>query len=187
MQLHVFSDYTYTLETIIQAGQKRMAIASVPIRVNGELRPSRLVKSIPSYVRRSIVVIARIFLTYRPFAAFATMASVALVPGLMLAGRFLWLYWEGGGRGHVQSVVLAALLLGSGLFLLVVGVIVDLISVNRKLLEGIDLRLRCLEHDSSSIPASGLLPRPVSAPKSEREPESKLAPFTLQPHVARRG
>lgn len=148
MQLNVFSEYTYTLETLIQAGQKRMAIASVPIRVNGELRPSRLVKSIPSYVRRSIMVIARIFLTYRPFAAFLALSTLALVPGLLLGVRFVWLYLVGEGAGHVQSVVLSALLLGSGLFLLVVGVIVDLISVNRKLLEKIDLRLRRIELDT---------------------------------------
>jgi glycosyltransferase involved in cell wall biosynthesis len=159
MQLNVFSEYTYTLETIIQAGQKRMAIASVPIRVNGELRPSRLVKSIPSYVRRSIVVIARIFVTYRPFAAFGALATLALVPGLLLAGRFLWLYVTGNGAGHVQSVVLSALLLGSALFLLIVGVVVDLISVNRKLLERIELRLRRIELDSTLTTTESVVTR----------------------------
>jgi glycosyltransferase involved in cell wall biosynthesis len=162
MQLNVFSEYTYTLETIIQAGQKRMAIASVPIRVNGELRPSRLVKSIPSYVRRSMMVIARIFLTYRPFAAFLALAAIALLPGLLLGGRFLWLYVNGEGAGHIQSVVLSALLLGSSLFLLIVGVVVDLISVNRKLLEKIDLRLRRIELDSLQTHPDSVVTRVAS-------------------------
>jgi glycosyltransferase involved in cell wall biosynthesis len=150
MQLHVFSEYTYTLETIIQAGQKRMAITSVPILVNPDLRPSRLVRSIPSYVGRSMMVIARIFITYKPFVAFMTPGILSLVAGIVVGLRFLAFYLEGDGGGHVQSVILSALLLGLGFFLIVAGIIADLISVNRKLLEKVDLRLRRLELDPRS-------------------------------------
>jgi glycosyltransferase involved in cell wall biosynthesis len=147
MELNVFNEYTYTLETIIQAGQKRLAILSVPIEVNADLRPSRLVRSIPSYVWRSLVVICRIFVTYKPFAVFTAVGTSVLLAGLLLGGRFLYHYLNGHGEGHVQSVILAALLLGVGFFLVVGGVIADLISVNRKLLEKIDYRLRRIELD----------------------------------------
>jgi glycosyltransferase involved in cell wall biosynthesis len=145
MELHVFNEYTYTLETIIQAGQKRLAVMSVPVRVNGDLRPSRLVRSIPSYVLRSLIVICRIFVTYKPFAVFTAAGSCVFLVGLLLGMRFLYHYLHGDGSGHVQSVVLAALFLGVGFFLVVGGVIADLISVNRKLLERIDYRLRRIE------------------------------------------
>lgn len=145
MQLHVFSEHTYTLETIIQAGQKGLAIASVPIRTNPDLRPSRLVKSIADYVGRSMFVILRIFMTYRPFEFFAGPGALAFTGGMLLGLRFLYFYLIGQGQGHVQSVVLAALLLGTGFVLITVGLLADLISVNRKLLERLDWRLRQLE------------------------------------------
>ena len=151
MELNVFTNYTYTIETIIQAGQKRLAIGSVPIRVNEDLRPSRLVKSIFSYVRRSMFVIGRIFVTYKPFAVFTVLGAIAFVPGLILAVRFLVFFLQGEGDGHVQSVILSALLMGLGFFLYVVGIIADLISVNRKLLEKINFRLRKLELDGLPI------------------------------------
>jgi glycosyltransferase involved in cell wall biosynthesis len=145
MELHVFNEYTYTLETLIQAGQKRLAVLAVPVRVNGDLRPSRLVRSIPSYVWRSLIVICRIFITYKPFAVFTAAGSCIFSIGLIIGGRFLYHYLTGNGSGHVQSVILAALFLGVGFFLIVGGVIADLISVNRKLLERIDYRLRRIE------------------------------------------
>jgi glycosyltransferase involved in cell wall biosynthesis len=169
MQLNVFSEYTYTLETIIQAGQKRMAIASVPIRVNADLRPSRLVRSIPSYVARSVLVIGRIFITYKPFAAFTVVGLVTFLLGAAAGVRFLYFYVLHEGSGHVQSVIFAALLMGAGFFLVVAGIIADLISVNRKLLEKIDLRLRRLELDGRvSLP-----PRSVpSELLAHKRPES---------------
>ena len=91
-QLNVFSDYTYTLETIIQAGQRGMAVSSVPVRTNAALRPSRLMKGIPSYVRRSILTIVRIFMTYRPFEFFAIPGAISLLAGLALGIRFLYYY-----------------------------------------------------------------------------------------------
>lgn len=144
-QLNVFNEYTYTLETIIQAGQKGMAITSVPIRTNDYLRPSRLVKSIPGYIRRSILTIVRIFMTYNPFSFFAIPGVFAFTVGVLIGFRFLYFYITGGGSGHVQSIVLAALLLGSGFFLIVVGLLADLISVNRKLLEKVEWRLRHID------------------------------------------
>jgi glycosyltransferase involved in cell wall biosynthesis len=142
MKLNVFNEYTYTLETIIQAGQKNMAITSVPIRVNEDLRPSRLVKSIPSYIKRSILTIIRIFMTYKPFEFFAFPGVIAFGVGILLVLRFIYLYMTSVGGGHIQSIIMAALLIGLGAFLFVVGLIADLISVNRKLLEEIAEKLR---------------------------------------------
>jgi glycosyltransferase involved in cell wall biosynthesis len=145
MELRVFNEYTYTLETIIQAGQKRLAVMSVPVKVNRDLRPSRLMRSIPSYVWRSLVVICRIFITYKPFVVFTAVGMSITLTGALLSGRFLYYYLTGRGEGHVQSVILAALLLGAGFFLAVAGIVADLISVNRKLLERVDYRLRRME------------------------------------------
>jgi glycosyltransferase involved in cell wall biosynthesis len=141
-KLMVFNDYTYTLETIIQAGQKNMAIVSVPIRVNDDLRPSRLVKSIPSYIKRSIVTIIRIFVIYRPFRFFGAIGAVLLFAGFMIGLRFLLNYLQGNGAGYIQSLILAALLLGMGFQTLLVAFLADLLAANRKLLEDIRFRIR---------------------------------------------
>ncbi|MEZ4598905.1 MAG: glycosyltransferase family 2 protein [Syntrophotaleaceae bacterium] len=144
-RLMVFNDYTYTLETIIQAGQKNMAILSVPVRVNEDLRPSRLVKSIPSYVKRSIVTIVRIFVVYRPFRFFGTIGSVLFSLGFVIGLRFLWYYFKGAGNGHVQSLILAALLMGMGFQTVLIAFIADLLAANRKLIEDIRFRVRAEE------------------------------------------
>ena len=136
-QLVVFNNYTYTLETIIQAGQKNMAITSVPVRVNAYLRPSKLVKSIPSYVIHSIVTIVRIFIVYRPFRFFASIGVILFGSGILIGMRFMWFYLNGHGGGHVQSLILASVLVGMGFQTLLIAVIADLLSVNRKLLEDI--------------------------------------------------
>jgi glycosyltransferase involved in cell wall biosynthesis len=151
MRLHVFNDYTYTLETIIQAGQKNMAIVSVPIRVNEELRPSRLVKSIPTYVRKSLLTIVRIFMTYRPFRFFAVPGMAIAAIGILIGVRFLVFFFSGSGEGHVQSLILAALLISTGFFMVVVGLLADLIAVNRKLLEEIDWRTRKVEEKMIAV------------------------------------
>ena len=148
-RLMVFNDYTYTLETIIQAGQKNMAITSVPIRINGDLRPSRLVKSIPSYIKRSIVTIIRIFIIYRPFRFFGTIGAVLFGAGLLIGLRFLWKYLGGEGEGHVQSLILAALLLGMGFQTLLIAVVADLLAANRKLLEDVRF-LTLVRHTAQS-------------------------------------
>lgn len=148
-RLVVFNDYTYTLETIIQAGQKNMAITSVPIRVNGDLRPSRLVRSIPSYIRRSIGTIIRIFVIYQPFKFFGTVGAVLFGAGLLLGLRFLWKYIGGEGEGHVQSVILAGVLLGMGFQTFLVAFLADLLAANRKLLE--DVRVRLNEGEQGAV------------------------------------
>lgn len=136
-QLNVYNDYTYTLETLIQAGQKNMAIMSVPIRTNPDLRPSRLLSSIPDYIKRSVITIVRIFVVYRPFRFFMTIAIILFGLGFLLGLRFLYFYFTGNGTGHMQSVVLAGVLMGMGFQTGLIAFVADLLAVNRKLLENI--------------------------------------------------
>jgi len=145
MQLAVFSKYSYTLETIIQAGRKGMIVTSVPIRTNEDLRPSRLVKSISSYVRRSILTIIRIFITYQPLRFFLLLGAAIFAVGLVLGFRFLYFVLTGSGVGHVQSLILASTCLVMGFMTWVMGLIADIISVNRRLLEEIRTRIWKLE------------------------------------------
>ena len=145
LRLHVFNGYTYTIETIIQAGRNGMAIRSVPVRTNPPLRPSRLMRGLTSYVARQVLTMVRVFMTYRPFRFFAVPGAILFALGMLLGLRFLYYYVTAGGSGHVQSVVLAALLMGTGFFLGVVGLIADLVGVNRTLLEQVDWRLKKLE------------------------------------------
>ena len=151
LQCNVFNEYTYTLETIIQAGQKGMAITSVPIHTNEDLRPSRLVKSIPAYLQRSIFTIVRIFMTYRPFQFFTLLGSLPLGVGFLLCLRWIILYLgilgDSPDKSRVPSLVFAAILILIGFQLLMLGFVADLLGVNRKLLEDIQLRLRRAEVD----------------------------------------
>lgn len=136
-QMMVFNNYTYTLETIIQAGLRNMTVISVPIRVNEDLRPSRLIKSLPAYLKQSIITIIRIFVIYKPFAFFGGIGLLLLTSGFLIGLRFLWNYLDGMGQGHIQSLILASVLLGMGFQLLLIAFVVDLLAANRKLLEDI--------------------------------------------------
>jgi hypothetical protein len=138
-----------------------MNVASVPIRTNEQTRESRLIRSIPRYVMRSATIIIRSFITYRPFRAFAVPGCLALLAGFLLSLRFLWAYVTTGGAGHIQSLILAALLLGIGFFLVVVGMVADLISVNRRLLEQLNGRVQELER--SRMPSLASPVRPSSS------------------------
>lgn len=134
-QLNVFNDYTYTLETIIQAGYKNLKIISIPIKVNRELRPSRLVKSIPSYIRKSLFTMIRISIIYRPFKFFLMPSLIFILIGFYLGLRFIYFLSINDGDGHIQSLILASIFLIVGIQILLIAFLADLISANRKLLE----------------------------------------------------
>jgi glycosyltransferase involved in cell wall biosynthesis len=145
MRLHVFNRYTYTVETIIQAGRKGMRVISVPVQVNTVTRPSRLVRGSGSYVARQLNVMVRVFMTYKPFRFFAVPGVITGALGTLLLLRFLWFYFTEGGAGHIQSVIIGAMMTGVGLFLVVIGLLADLIAVNRQLLEDVEWRVRRME------------------------------------------
>ena len=150
MQMNVFNEYTYTLETIIQAGQKNVAIVSVPIRTNPYLRPSRLISSIPSYIRKSVFTIFRILFVYKPFSSYLTAGLLLLMLGVLIGVRFLFFYISGSGDGHIQSLILASILIGTGFQVILVAFVSDLLSVNRRLLEDIQYRLKRRDYAKSS-------------------------------------
>jgi glycosyltransferase involved in cell wall biosynthesis len=146
MQLNVFNDYTYTLETIIQAGQKNLSIISVPVRVNEEMRPSRLVKSIPSYVKKSLITIVRIFVVYRPFRFFMSIGLLLFSAGFLIGLRYLYFLLSGGGEGHVQSLILSEILLSVGFQIMLTAFLADLLAVNRRLLEDVQYRVKSIDY-----------------------------------------
>ena len=149
MRLNVFNNYTYTLETIIQAGRKNIPIVSVPVKTNADLRPSRLVRSIPAYVWRSIVTICRIFIVYKPLRFFLIVSLILALPAAFFVTRFLVFFLMGEGAGHLQSLVLSAGLFAVAGVVGVGGILADLIATNRLLLE--DLRTRALRAEVEAV------------------------------------
>ena len=142
LQLNVFDNYTYTLETIIQARAKGLQLVCVPISVNPDLRESKLVKNMFDYIRRSVFTMLRMFIIYRPFRFFSILAGLFLFIGMLIGARFLWYYMSGNGTGHIQSLILSAILIITGVQVGVIGVLSELLAINRKLLEDIQRRLK---------------------------------------------
>ena len=133
----VFNEYTYTLETIIQAGHRRMSVVSVPININPSLRSSRLFRSIPTYIKKSVITIIRIYVIYRPFHFFGSIGFALFFVGLLVGIRFLYFYLSGDGSGHIQSLILMSVLLGMGFQTILIAFVADLFAANRKMLEEI--------------------------------------------------
>ncbi|MCR5625737.1 MAG: glycosyltransferase family 2 protein [Lachnospiraceae bacterium] len=149
MRLNVINNYTYTLETIVQAGRNRMAITSVPIQTNPELRKSRLFSSMGAYIKKSILTIIRAFMMYKPLVFFSVLGAIPFVAGLAIMIRFLIYFFNGQGNGHIQSLVFASTLLMLGFTTFVLGLQADIIAANRKLLEDIQFRIRRMEVDGN--------------------------------------
>lgn len=145
MQIQVFQEYSYTMETIIGCGQRGMAVRWLPVRVNPPLRPSRLVRSVPSYLANSALTIIRSFMTYRPFKFFA-LPGMALVACAMFLGlRYAYFYFSGDRNGHVQSLVVGAAALMTGCCLIITALLADMVAANRQLLEKIHYRMQRME------------------------------------------
>lgn len=150
MHMNVINEYTYTLETIVQAGRNRMAITSVPIRTNPELRKSRLFHSMFGYIKKSMLTILRALLMYKPLYCFSMVAMVPSVIGLGVGIRFLVFFFTGRGGGHTQSLMLACTLLIIGFITFVIGMLADVIAANRKILEDTQYRIRKMEYQKES-------------------------------------
>lgn len=146
MRLNVINEYTYTLETIVQAGRQKMAVTSVPIRTNAELRPSRLFSSMFGYVKKSMLTIGRALMMYKPLYCFTWLAGIFGVAGIGIGIRFLVYYFSGAGAGHIQSLILASMLITIAVLCGVIGLLGDVISANRKLLEEIQFELRKMDY-----------------------------------------
>lgn len=147
MRLNVTNEYTYTLETIVQAGREKIAMESVDIRTNGELRPSRLFSSMFGYVKRSMVTIIRAFMMYKPLKFFTILGLIPFVIGGGIGVRYLIHWFMGDAQGHVQSLILASILILMGFMTIVIGLQADIIAANRKILEDIQYQVRRLRYD----------------------------------------
>jgi len=148
LQISIVSDFSYTLEAIIQASQKKLAIASVPIRTNEKLREPRLYSSTFVFLRKSASTMIRTYAMYESLKVFFAIGGTLFLAGFMLGLRFLYFYINGEGAGHVQSVILASMCILLGFFLGMIRLLADLISANRKLIEDTSVRVRRLELSS---------------------------------------
>lgn len=145
LRLNIISNYTYTIESIIQAEHKNLAIKNITIQTNPVNRPSRLFKSIPEYLQQSIVTMIRVWAMYNPLRMFLNLGIISLCIGGLLIWRFLIFYWAGRGSGNIQSLIIAAIFTIAGLQLLVMGLIADLIASNRRLIEETLLKVKKIE------------------------------------------
>jgi glycosyltransferase involved in cell wall biosynthesis len=155
MRMTIVSDFSYTLESIIQAGKRRMAIAHVEVRTNVVTRQSRLFDNVFSYIKRSAATIVRIYASYEPLKVFSYIGALFLGAGLVISLRFLYYYVTGSGYGKLQSLILAAVLLIIGFQVLLIGLLADLISGNRKILEDVQYRVRRLELGENGVTGGG--------------------------------
>jgi glycosyltransferase involved in cell wall biosynthesis len=152
LRTQVLSNYSYTLESLIHAGSRRAAVEFVPIGINPQTRPSRLMKSIPHYIRKSGATIVRAYTMYRPLRVFLTLGLILIVAGCIPGVRFIWFYINGERVGHVQSLILAAILIIVGFQVLLIGLLADLIANNRQLVEETLYRVRRLEQRRGGTP-----------------------------------
>ena len=166
LRLNVFGDFTYTIETVIQAGLSNLRIASVPIRVNDPTRPSRLFRSNLGYIRRSLLTMLSVYPIYRPARIFGLLALAFFAPGAVLALRYLAIMAAGEGKGHVQSVIASGALMLCAVFMAAIGIVAHLQSINRRLLEEIRYleRSRRIREQFGSPPGDD----PVWAPPRDR-------------------
>lgn len=149
MHLNVINEYTYTLETIVQAGRSKIAMESVPVRTNAELRPSRLFSSMFGYVKRSMVTIIRAYVMYKPMKFFCLIGGLIFLLGTGLGVRFLFYFFQGNGAGHIQSLILCSMLIVLGGETILLGFMASLTAANRKILEDIQYRVKKLDYEGN--------------------------------------
>jgi glycosyltransferase involved in cell wall biosynthesis len=146
MQLHITSSYTYTFDTIIQMGKKRLPVHYVPIRVNPPKRASRLYRTPGGYVLRTGASILRIYTLYEPLKTFSFLGLLSFAAGFVIGCRFLYFYITVNYSGHVQSLILSAILILAGVSLFFLGLLGDLIAINRRRLEDLNTRCRRIDY-----------------------------------------
>ncbi|GJL79445.1 MAG: glycosyl transferase [Nitrospinaceae bacterium] len=142
LQLNVISDFTYTVETIISAGKKNLAIAHVPVKTNKKTRESRLFPNIRTYLQRTLVTIIKVYSMYKPLKVFTWVGGSAFTVGFAIGCRYLYFFFQGQTEGHIQSLILSAILLIVGFQIIMMGIAAELIAVNRQLLEDIQVRIK---------------------------------------------
>jgi glycosyltransferase involved in cell wall biosynthesis len=149
LRLNITSDFTYTLDSLIQSGNKPITVVTVPTRSNAPTRPSRLFTGVSQYLRRQVPSILRLYMVYQPLRTLAVVSGLFIVPGVLIGIRFLFVFYTQGSAGHIQSLILATILLIVGVQALILGLVADLMATNRRLLEDTLYRVRRLELDWS--------------------------------------
>ena len=171
MQINVFNPFTYTLETVIQAGNRNLGVQSVPVRTNAPTRPSRLYRGVGTYMRKSVATIFRIYTIYRPLKTFFAIGALLMLAGIAIGTRFLYAFTQGDRGGHIQSLILAAVFLIAGFQTMLIGLLADLIAVNRRLSEDMLIRLKRLEMPQRARESRPQQQRPrFDRPRREEKP-----------------
>ena len=152
-RINITTDFSYTTDMLIQAGRKRLAITSVPVRTNAATRPSRLFKSIPRFIVNTGITITRAYTTFNSLRVFVLLGAALTLIGLMPIARFVWFFIQGNGDGHIQSLVIGGALLTVGVLVATLGILADLIATNRKLMEASMLKLRRIEEKLDTLEA----------------------------------
>jgi glycosyltransferase involved in cell wall biosynthesis len=180
MQINVFNPFTYTLETVIQAGNRNLGVQSVVVRTNPPTRPSRLYRGVGTYLRKSIATIFRISTVYRPLKTFFAIGTIMLLVGAALGLRFLYHFLSGDRGGHIQSLILAAVFLITGFNTWLIALLADLIAVNRRLTEDVLVRIKKMESPvrerKARVPQTQQQPQPQTQPQPPRAPQTPRAP-----------
>jgi len=145
MQINVFNPFTYTLETIIQSGNRNLGVQTVAVKTNAPTRESRLYRGVGTYLRKSIATIFRIYTLYKPLKTFFAIGALLMLSGLALGVRFVWAFSHGDRAGHIQSLILCAVFLVTGFQTWLIALLADLIAVNRRLSEEVLIRVKKLE------------------------------------------
>jgi glycosyltransferase involved in cell wall biosynthesis len=179
LQINVFNPFTYTLETIIQSGNRNLGVQSVTIRTNAPTRPSRLYRGMGTYLRKSASTIFRIYTIYKPLKTFFAIGMLLLLAGVGLGARFVWHLARGEHGGHIQSLILAAVFLIAGFQTMLIGLLADLISVNRRLSEEVLIRLRRLDAPQPATAAR----RPSREPRRDERPQPQHQQTKPQPQT----
>lgn len=172
IRLNIVSTFSYTIETVIQAGKRQLTVQSIPIRTNPKTRKSHLFRSIPVFIRNSGTTMVRMYAMYQPLMVFFYLGGFFIILGMLPVIRFLFFYFKDGGDGHIQSLVLAAVLLLIGVMSFLAGLVADLISFNRNLIEMTLERVRRLELDDRARHPCGSGALSDSLEYSRRDEES---------------
>lgn len=153
LRLNILSQFSYTVEMIIQAAHRQMRVVSVPVSTNPARRPSRLFRNLPHFVGRQLVTMLRMYAMYRPTRLFFFSGGLFALLGLLPILRFLLYYLAGDGAGHIQSLLLGGVLTTVGFLLFVAGILADLIAMNRQILELTLEKVRRVELQDTETPS----------------------------------
>jgi glycosyltransferase involved in cell wall biosynthesis len=176
MQINVFNPFTYTLETVIQAGNRNLGVQSVAVRTNAPTRPSRLYSGMGTYMRKSVATIFRIYTLYRPLKTFFAIGTVLMFLGVVLGVRFLWYFSQGNRDGHVQSLILASVFLVTGFQTWLIALLADLIAVNRRLTEDVLIRVKKLESPEKARRVVATTQQPEAQKPQQQQPRDQRPP-----------